>query len=159
MFKKLFISLVLLFVGSASFAGPQEEVLAFFNRYVTDANGYSDNLSYYYDPHARIIRVVIKKDGTKESVVLDKATYITQLKLSSKLAKVRNYKNFYTNRKVTKIGSNYKISCMRQPSLSNYKLPAYFVIGKDAKGSYKIKEESMHTYQTLILTKAKEARK
>ena len=62
----------------------------------------------------------------------------------------------YTDRKITKIGNNYKISCMRQPSLSSYKLPAYFVIGKDASGAYKIKEESMHTYQTVILTRAKE---
>ena len=156
MFKKLFISLVLLFVGLAVFAGPQEEALTFFNRYVTDANAYSDNLPAYYAPNAKIIRVIIKKDGTKENVYVDTATYIKQLRLSAKVARVRNYKNFYTNKKVTKIGNNYKISCMRQPSLSSYKLPAYFVIGKDAKGTYKIKEESMHTYQTIILTKAKE---
>ena len=159
MFKKLFILLVLLFVGSASFAGPQEEVLAFFNRYVTDANGHSEHMFTYYDPHARIIRVVIKKDGTKETVVTDTAMYIKQLKLSAKLAKIRNYKNFYTDRIVTKIGNNYKISCMRQPSLSSYKLPAYFVIGKDAKGAYKIKEESTHTYQTAILAGAKAVQK
>ena len=40
---------------------------------------------------------------------------------------------------------------MRRPSTSDYKLPAYFVIGKDSSGKLKIKEESMHTYQTAIL--------
>lgn len=158
MIKKLLnILLLLLFlVGSAVYAGPQEEVSLFFNRYVDAANNYYPDLQVFYMPNAKIIRVIVQKNGKKEKVVTDTKVYIEQLKISAAIAKVRNYKNFYTDRVITKVGNDYKISCMRQPSLSNYKLPAYFVIGKDSRGRYKIKEESMETYQTIILTKAKE---
>ncbi len=155
MFKKILVTLVLILAGLVSYAGPKEDAAAFFDSYVNAANNYSDNLPSFYASNAKIIRVVIKKDGTKESVVTNKDVYMNQLVMSSKLAKVRNYKNYYTDRVVTQSGDNYKISCMRKPSLSNYKLPAYFVVGKDASGKYKIKEESMDTYQTAILVGAK----
>lgn len=159
MFKKLFVTLILILAGTASFAGPKEDVAAFFNSYVTAANSYSDNLPSFYAPNAKIIRVVVKKDGTKESVVTDTNVYMKQLRMNSKLAKVRNYKNFYTDRVIIQIGNDYKIICKRQPSLSNYKLPAHFIIGKDSSGKYKIKEESMDTYQTAILAGAKKQNK
>lgn len=156
---KKILAIVCLFLLSGIFAlvyaGPKEDVAAFFDKYVNDANSYSENLPSYYAPNAKIIRVVIKKDGTKESVVTDTKVYMKQLKMNAKLAKVRNYKNYYTSRVITQVGNNYKVSCQRQPSLSSYKLPAYFVIGKDASGNYKIKEESMDTYQTAILVGAK----
>ncbi len=155
MLKKLFAIFILIFAGTASFAGPKDDVAAFFNRYVEAANSYSENLPSFYSPNAKIIRVVIKKDGTRESVVTDTSVYMKQLRMNSKLAKVRNYKNFYTDRIITQVGNDYRISCRRQPSLSDYKLPAYFVIGKDSSGQYKIKEESMDTYQTAILVGAK----
>ena len=34
---------------------------------------------------------------------------------------------------------------MRMPSTSDYKVPAYFIVGKDVNGQWKIKEESMNT--------------
>ena len=102
--------------------------------------------------------MVIKKDGTRESVSTDTSVYMRQLKMNAKLAKIRGYKNFYSDRKIVKIGDNYKLFCNRQPSLSKYKLPAHFVIGKDASGNYKIKEESMDTYQTAILIGASKAK-
>lgn len=70
---------------------------------------------------------------------------------NANLAKMRNYKNFYSDIKITRQGNDYKLSCMRKPSLSDYKIPAHFVIGKDAQGNYKIKEESMHTKMQVIL--------
>ena len=97
-------------MGTASFAGPQEEVLDFFNRYVTAANTYSKNLPSYYAPNAKIIRVIVKKDGSTENVVTDTAMYMKQLNLGSTIAKIRNYKNFYTNRVVIKVGNNYKLA-------------------------------------------------
>ena len=54
------------------------------------------------------------------------------------------YKNYYTNRVVTKIGNNYKITCFRQPSGETYKLNAYFILS-DATGKWKIIEEMMQT--------------
>jgi len=156
MVKKLITILSIILAGSAVFANPQNDVEAFFNRYVAAANNYSQNLPSFYAPNAKIIRVIIQKNGKKESVVTDTRVYMEQLKIGASVAKVRNYKNFYTDRVISKVGNDYKISCMRKPSLSDYKLPAYFVIGKDSRGQYKIKEESMDTYQTIILTKAKE---
>ncbi|MBQ2872160.1 hypothetical protein IJE86_10705 [bacterium] len=155
MFKKLVISLILILAGSVSFAGPSEDVAAFFDKYVAAANSYDENIPTFYAPDAKIIRVVVKKDGTKESVVTDTGVYMKQLRMNSKLAKVRNYKNYYTDRVITQVGNDYKLTCKRQPSLSDYKLPAHFVIGKDSSGNYKIKEESMDTYQTAILVGAK----
>lgn len=157
MFKKLIVTFALLLIGTVSLAGPKEEVASFFDSYVNAANTYNENLASFYAPNAKIIRVVIKKDGTRESVVTDTSVYMKQLHINAKLAKVRNYKNFYTDRVVTQVGNDYKITCKRQPSLSSYKLPAHFVIGKDSSGKYKIKEESMDTYQTAILHGAKKA--
>ncbi len=151
MFKKLFITFAFILVGLASFAGPQEDVMAFFDSYVNAANTYDENIPNFYATDAKIIRVVIKKDGTKQSVATDTATYMKQLRISAKLAKINKYKNTYSDRVITQIGNDFKISCKRKPSTSEYRLPAHFVIGKDASGSYKIKEESMHTYQTAIL--------
>lgn len=159
MFKKLFVTLILILVGTASFAGPKEDVAAFFTSYVTAANSYSENLPSFYAPNAKIVRVVIKKDGSRESVVTDTNVYMKQLRMNAKLAKMRNYKNFYTDRVITQVGNDYRLTCKRQPSLSAYKLSAYFVIGKDASGKYKIKEESMETFQTAILVGAKKQSK
>ncbi len=147
----------IIFLGCfmAAFADSKEDAAAFFDSYVSAANSYSENLPSFYAPDAKIIRVVIKKDGTKESVVTNTAVYMKQLKMSAKIAKMNKYKNFYTDRVITKVGNNYKISCKRKPSMSDYKLPAYFVVGKDASGKYKIVEESMDTYQTAILAGAK----
>ncbi len=155
MFKKLVVSLIIILAGAASFAAPADDVMSFFDKYVEAANSYSADIPNFYEPNAKIIRVVVKKDGTKESVVTDTAVYMKQLRMNSKLAKIRNYKNFYTDRVISQVGNDYKIDCKRQPSLSDYKLPAHFVIGKDASGNYKIKEESMDTYQTAILVGAK----
>lgn len=159
MLKKLVVSLIIILAGAASFAAPADDVMAFFDKYVEAANSYSQDIPSFYEPNAKIVRVVVKKDGTQESVVTDTAVYMKQLRMNSKLAKIRNYKNFYTDRVISQVGGNYKIDCKRQPSLSDYKLPAHFVIGKDSAGNYKIKEESMHTYQTAILVGAKKAEK
>lgn len=104
MFKKLFVTLILILVGTASFAGPKEDVAAFFTSYVTAANSYSENLPSFYAPNAKIVRVVIKKDGSRESVVTDTNVYMKQLRMNAKLAKMRNYKNFYTDRVITQVG-------------------------------------------------------
>ena len=67
------------------------------------------------------------------------------------LAFFNKYKNYYTERKITKQGGDFKITCLRQPSTSDYKIPAHFVIGLDANGNLKIKEEMMYTKQQKFL--------
>ena len=132
-----------------------DDALSFFAKYVNDANAQSPKLVDYYDPNAKIVRVVMLPDGKTESVTTDMKEYTRQLKIGANLAKLNKYKNFYTERKVTKVGNDYKITCKRQPSTSDYKLPAHFIIGTDTNGKMKIKEEMMYTKQTMILKKAK----
>lgn len=149
--KKTIILLMMLFIGNIVFASEQENVLKFFNSYVNAANTYSKTIPDYYTPNAKIIRVVMKKDGTTVSRSTDMTRYRTEMLRSAGIAKMRNYKNYYSDIKITKHGNDYKLSCMRKPSLSDYKIPAYFIIGKNAKGQYKIKEESMHTKMQVFI--------
>jgi len=150
--KKLLILFMSLMIGNFVFASEQDDVLKFFNSYVNAANSYSNAIPDYYTPNAKIVRVVMKKDGTTISRSTDMTRYKTEMLRSAGIAKMRNYKNYYSDIKITKQGKDYKLSCMRKPSLSDYKIPAHFIIGKDAKGQYKIKEESMHTKMQIFLT-------
>lgn len=158
MTKKLMIVLsLLIFTGCffAANAATPEEVLAFFNNYVNAANTYSDTVPSFYAPNAKIIRVVMKPDGTTATVTADTKQYFNQMRIGVNGAKITKYKNYYTNRKITKQGNDYKITCLRQPSTSDYKIPAHFVIGPDASGKLKIKEEMMYTKVQRFLKYAK----
>lgn len=146
---------VITLTGLCAFAATPQEVLAFFNNYVNAANSYSDSVTNYYAPNAKIIRVVMKPDGTTATVTADTQQYFNQMRIGANLAKINKYKNFYTDRKITKQGNDFKITCLRQPSTSDYKIPAYFVIGNDSGGKLKIKEEMMYTKQQKFLKYAK----
>lgn len=139
---------------SAGFAKEidKEDVQNFFNDYVNSANSYDENYFDYYSSNARIIRVVEKSDGTKESVNIPLDRYKHEVKKSSKLAKLRRYKNKYLNVKIFKQGDDYKVVAMRMPSTSDYQLPSHFIIGDD-NGQLKIKEESMNTRVQRFLKK------
>lgn len=161
--KKILTAVFMLFVAGVMFcfnsqasAATPQEVLTFFNNYIEAANTYSDSIVNYYDPSAKIIRVVMKKDGTTTSVTADTKKYFNQMRLGANMAKLNKYKNFYTERNITKQGDDYKITCLRQPSTSDYKIPAHFVIGPDANGKLKIKEEMMYTKQQSFLKYANE---
>ena len=144
--KKFFITLsVLICLNSICYAGEKEEVESFFNEYTNAANSYSDDYFKYYSNNARIVRVVEKPDGTKKSIDIPLERYKSEAKKSTKLMKLRNYKNRYFNVKITPFGKDYKVAAMRMPSTSDYKVPAHFIIGKDNNGEWKIKEESMNT--------------
>ena len=160
---KKILSIVFALVITAGLAAhaatTPQEVLAFFNNYIEAANTYSEKVTDFYSPNAKIIRVVMKPDGTTASVTANTKQYFNQMRIGANLAKINKYKNFYTERKITKQGNDYKITCQRQPSTSDYKLPAHFVIGTDANGNMKIKEEMMYTKQTAILRKAKANKK
>ncbi len=156
---KKILSIVFALVITAGLAAhaatTPQEVLAFFNNYIEAANTYSEKVTDFYSPNAKIIRVVMKPDGTTASVTANTKQYFNQMRIGANLAKINKYKNFYTERKITKQGNDYKITCLRQPSTSDYKIPAHFVIGPDANGNLKIKEEMMYTKQQKFLKYAK----
>lgn len=128
-----------------AFADEIQDVQCFFNRYIDAANNYSSDYFNYYSDDAKIVRVVEKPDGTKKSVNIPLERYKEEAKKSTAIMKLRNYKNKYLNVKILSYGKDYKIVAMRMPSTSDYKIPAHFIVGKNDKGEWKIKEESMNT--------------
>ena len=152
--KKLFILLLFgICINLECFADEIQDVQCFFNEYTEAANNYSSDYFKYYSDNAKIIRVVEKPDGTQESVNIPLERYKSEAKKSTKLMKLRKYKNRYFNIKITRQGKDYRIAAMRMPSTSDYKIPAYFIIGKDNNGEWKIKEESMNTKVQRFLDK------
>lgn len=139
------VLVVALFFSLPVFSNDINEVEQFFNDYVSAANSYSNNYFSYYIDKAKIVRVVEKPDGTCQSVDIPFERYKIEAKKSSKFARLRRYKNKYFNVEILPCGADYKITAMRMPSTSDYKIPAHFIIGKDVNGNWKIKEESMHT--------------
>ena len=153
---KKFLLVVMLFItmlmtGMQAKADDSAAAREFFDNYVKAANSYSPTLEQMYSPSAKIIRQVVKPDGTLVDVNTDTATYIKQMKLGQAGAKLRNYKNTYTDVKVTKAGDGYKISSMRQPAGENYKLKTYMVVKKQPNGKWILTEEMMQTKVQLFL--------
>lgn len=141
--------------GLQAFADDAQEALKFFNSYVSAANSYSPTVANMYAPNAKIIRQVIKPDGTLVNVNTDTATYIRQMKLGQAGAKMRGYKNTYTNVSVASAGNGaYKVSSLRQPSGESYKLKTYMIVKKQ-NGTWKITEEMMQTKVQTFLKYAK----
>ena len=152
--RKIFILLILgMCINLQCFGDEIQDVQCFFNEYIEAANSYSSDYFKYYSDDAKIVRVVEKPDGTKEAVNIPLDRYKSEAKKSTKLMKLRKYKNHYFNVRITPFGKNYKVAAMRMPSTSDYKIPAYFIIGKDSNGNWKIKEESMNTKVQRFLDK------
>ena len=142
--KKLILTIFLFLIGLGAYADDISEVRSFFDSYVNAANSYSKNYFNYYVPNAKIIRVVEKKDGTTQTVVIPMPTYKKETNKGMKMGKVARYKNTYSNINITSEGEDYRLSATRSPSPGG-SFPAYFIIGKDNSGNWKIKEESMNT--------------
>ena len=151
--KKYILSLVALFVLTLNaYADDQQEALNFFNNYVKAANTYSNTVSDMYSPNAKIIRQVVKPDGTTANAYTDTATYIKQMKLSQAAAKLKKYTNSYSNITVAKIADGkYKVSSLRQPTGETYKLKTYMILQKQPSGKWLIVEEMMQTKQQIFL--------
>ena len=148
--KKIFLILFML-VTLPVLADDKQEALDFFNNYVSAANSYSSTIADMYSPSAKIIRQIIKPDGTTANATTDTATYIKQMKLGQAGAKLRNYKNTYTNITATPVDGGYKVSSLRQPSGEDYKLKTYMIVKKQPNGNWLITEEMMQTkVQTLL---------
>ncbi len=143
--KFLIVCFMVLGMQGIVFADELQDVQCFFNEYIEAANNYSSDYFDYYSDNAKIVRVVEKPDGTKKTVNIPLDRYKEEAKKTTALMKLRKYKNRYLNIKILPHGKDYKIVAMRMPSTSDYKVPAYFIIGKDNNGEWKIKEESMNT--------------
>lgn len=153
--KLLSILTVMLMTCLMAVADTSQEALNFFNSYVSAANSYSPTVATMYSPNAKIIRQVIKPDGTLVNVDTDTATYIKQMKLGQAGARLRGYKNTYTNVTVTPAANGaFKVSSLRQPSGENYKLKTYMIVKKE-NGTWKITEEMMQTKVQTFLKYAK----
>ncbi len=145
MLKKIIMSFICTLVLTlGAYANELSDVQTFFNNFVNASNTYSTTLPDYYVQNAKIIRVVHKPDGTKQSVVIPFERYLQELKKGAALARTVGYKNRYVNQKITKVGNDYKVSATRIPRNDKSGLEAYFIITK-TKSGYKIKEESMGT--------------
>jgi len=152
----IFMFAMLIFTASKALADDAADARAFFNSYVQAANTYSPTVTTYYSPNAKIIRQVVKPDGTTANAYTDTATYIKQMKLGQASAKMRHYKNTYTNVAVTKIADGkYKVSALRQPSGETYKLKTYMIVQKQPNGKWLIVEEMMQTKVQMFLKYAK----
>ena len=104
--KILLTTIALLMITLSVLADDKQAALDFFNGYVKSANTYSPTITEMYSSNAKIIRQVVKPDGTTQNVATDTATYIRQMKLGQAGAKLRKYKNFY--RKGTRCNSSSK---------------------------------------------------
>ena len=149
--KVLLTILSLVFIPLYALADDVSEVKKIFNSYVTDANAYSKNLPNYYINNAKIIRVINKKRGGQKILIIPYDRYIKELNGHSALAKAVNYKNRYTNIKVSKYNGGYKVTATRIPRNDKTGLPCHFVYTKTDNG-WKIKEESMTTNVQAFLS-------
>ena len=156
--KKILLSLIaLMFVSLSAFADEKQEALDFFNSYVNAANTYSPAVAEMYSPSAKIIRQIIKPDGTTANAYTDTATYIKQMKIGQAGAKLRKYKNNYTDIVATPVEGGYKVSSLRQPNSEDYKLKTYMIVKKQPNGKWLITEEMMQTkVQTFLRYAEKE---
>lgn len=156
--KKILLSIMTFtLVSLSAFADEKQEALNFFNSYVNAANTYSSTVADMYSPTAKIIRQVVKPDGTTANASTDTATYIRQMKIGQAGAKLRKYTNKYTYIVATPVDGGYKISSLRQPSGEDYKLKTYMIVKKQPSGKWLITEEMMQTkVQTFLRYAEKE---
>lgn len=149
--KKILLTLFVMFLGLGVFAGEQQDALDFFNSFVSASNNYSPALLNMYSNDAKIIRQIIKPNGQLANAYFSASDYKKQMKISAKLAKMRKYKNYYSNVKVTKVSNGYKIDSLRKPSASDYKLKSEIIIQKQPNGKWLIVEELMQTKEQIFL--------
>ena len=154
--KILVIMFTMLGFSLSVYADDKQEALNTFNSYVNAANSYSNTVADYYSPSAKIIRQVIKPDGTTANAYTDTKTYVNQMKIGQAGAKLRKYKNNYTDVVATPIApGKVKVSSVRHPSCDNDSLKAHMIFHKQPGGKWLIVEELMQTRQQIFLKYAK----
>lgn len=145
----LFITLLILTVPA--FANDLETAKEHFSHYVHAANNYSASLLNFYSPRAKIIRQVVKPNGTTANATTNMATYAKQMRISQSTAKMRKYKNRYKNISAVRVSNGVKVSALRQPSGESYWLKTYQIWQKQPNGNWIIIEEMMQTKQQIFL--------
>lgn len=154
--RNILATLAVIFITALQVnAMTEADAKKFFNNYVNKANSYSDEISSMYAPNAVIIRQVIKPNGELVNVYSNSQVYLKQMKISETVARARNYKNHYSNIKITKVPKGYKVSAIRQPSGDNDKLKVYQILKQEPNGKIVIVEEMMQTRQQIFLKYAK----
>lgn len=145
MLKKIFIILAIFLFSSYVLAEDDTaDVKAFFYKYINALNAYSSALPSYYSSNAQIIRVVIKPDGTKQSVNVPFDRYIKELNKGKATAKIVGYKNRFGDVQISGSGDNYKITATRYPNRDKTGLSASYNIIKSGD-NFKIQTESWDT--------------
>lgn len=152
---KTLLLLTLVLSGLGALADDQQDALKFFNSFVSATNSYSNEVPHMYSDDAKIIRQVVKPNGQTVDVKFSINDYRKQMKLSAKIAKLKNYKNYYSNINITKVPEGYKIDSFRKPSLSDYKLKSSMVVQKQPDGKWLIIKELMQTKEQIFLKYAK----
>ena len=153
--KKFLLTLIVLTFGLSALASDSEDALSFFNSFVQASNNYSASLLNMYSDSAKITRQVVNPNGQTVNIPFSISDYRKQMKISSKLAKLKNYKNHYSKISVTKVGNGYKIESLRQPGGDTNKLKATMVVQKQPNGKWLIVEELMQTKEQIFLKYAK----
>lgn len=154
--KSLLTTSIVLLIGLGVLASNAEDARKFFNKYVSSANSYSNDVPNFYAPNAVIIRQVIKPNGQLVNVPFTMEQYKTQMKISSTVAKMKKYKNTYSNITVKEINANtYQIDAYRQPSLGGPKLKTSTTVQKQSNGNWLIIRELMQTKEQIFLNYAK----
>lgn len=149
--KKIFLTLIIMIIGLRAFAGEQQDALNFFYSFVNYSNNYCPCLLNMYSDDAKIIRQVVKPDGQTANAYFSADDYRKQMKISSKIAKIRKYKNYYSNVRINKVSAGYRIDALRKPSASDYKLKTYIIVQKQSNGKWLIIEELMQTKEQIFL--------
>ena len=154
--KNLLIIFSAVIIGTCAWASNSDDAKKFFNNYVNAANTYSTEVPNYYASNAVIIRQVIKPNGQTVDVPFKMDQYRSQMKISASVAKLKKYKNYYSNITVKEINSNtYQIDAYRQPSLGGPKLKTSTTVQKQKNGQWKIIKEMMQTKEQIFLKYAK----
>lgn len=150
--KKFLLTVFLLLISSTQvFADDLATAKSLFQQYVHAANTYSPSLLNYYSPRAKIIRQVVKPNGTTVNATTNMQTYAQQMKLSQGTAKLRKYTNKYTNITATRVSNGIKVSALRQPMKDTYWLKTYQIWQKQPNGKWVIVEEMMQTKEQIFL--------
>ena len=152
--KKIILTILILTSGLSAYAS-DKDALSFFNSYIKASNTYSAELLNMYSSNAKIIRQVVKPNGEQVNIPFSVKDYKKQMIISSKLAKLRNYKNYYSDIDITKVSNGYKVTAKRKPSTSNYKLKSYMIVQEQPNGKWLIVEEMMQTKEQILLKYAK----
>ncbi|GBF22838.1 hypothetical protein tpqmel_0242 [Candidatus Gastranaerophilus sp. (ex Termes propinquus)] len=158
MFKKIFATLICFVALCSCSAFATENDIAdarvFFGQLISAYNSYNQNISSYFTPDAKISRVVIKPDGTKQTVDIPTKRYFDELNKGRVGAKLTGYKNRFEDISVTQSGTDGTIYLVakRYPGKDKKGLDASYTIVKTDKG-FKVKSESWDTTVQSFLNK------